>query len=114
MNIKLIVTTLTISLSTIGCGGTAFQTLIDNLTGGGGGGDTTTEEPETLVVESVTAVDSSNVEVVFNVAPSTDSAQTTANYTIDGLTVFSASLSDATVNLTTSVMDEIDYTIQIP
>jgi hypothetical protein len=70
--------------------------------------------PPQFGITSVTAVNSSTLDVVFNDVPDPTAAETATNYTIPGLTVKTASSAgDGTVTLVTEPQTNASYTLTV-
>jgi len=69
---------------------------------------------QSFAVTSVTAVDSSTLEVVYSDVPDQAQAEIATNYSIPGLTVHTASSAgDATVRLETGVQTAVAYALTV-
>ncbi len=83
-----------------GCSGTLFESL-------------TGSKSVIPTVLSVNSSDNNTIEVKFSTTLDRASSETSTNYLVAGLNIFSASLSGDTVTLTSSSQDPVSYTIEI-
>src|ERR1041384_1258528 len=72
------------------------------------------EAPAGVGLASVTVVNSHTLDIEYNDVPDETAAKTATNYSIPGLTVYTASSTDdGTVRLTTTGQTEISYTLTV-
>jgi hypothetical protein len=72
------------------------------------------ESPAGFSIASVTVVNSHTLDIEYSDVPDEAAAKTATNYSIPGLTVYTASSADdGTVRLTTSPQTDISYTLSV-